>query len=107
LDKNGWTPLCHAVFYGFNEIARFLFSMGARPDASKIDLLSLAVWNGDPDIIEPVLASQKVEANGKEYVPVSGEFATGQAALREKVVISDKIQEAVQIYWSAFRVEAV
>jgi ankyrin repeat protein len=106
LDDNGWTPLCHAIFYGFNEIARFLLSVGAHPEACKIDLLSLAVWNGDPDVIEPVLAAQKVEAKGEEYFPISGGFTAGSAALREKVVISDKVRDSVRMYWNAFRIEA-
>jgi hypothetical protein len=103
LDSSGWTPLCYALFYGENEIAKFLLQLGAKPENAKCDICDLAMYNGALDLIDQILPRGfHREGNGGIMRPISTRFAQGRHASVTEVTISPAIKELVRGYKPTF-----
>ena len=90
-DSNGWTALTYALVYGFTEIGKFLISMGARADHSKVDMRVLACFLRDKDIINHVMEFTSASRPCLEFRPKSTKFATGShASFTELVIVKGK-----------------
>ena len=87
-DGNGWTALTYALVYRHTEIGRFLISMGARADRSKVDMRVLACFVGDEEITKHVM--DVVTAPSRPclvFKPICTTFATGQDVSLTELVI--------------------
>jgi hypothetical protein len=98
LDTNGWTPLCYALFYGENDIAKFLIGLGANPAKAQIDIGLLAVYNGEKELIENVLGNSKTDSDIGIFRPVSGSFAAGKNAVLTEIVIPQVTKQVYRMY---------
>jgi hypothetical protein len=102
LDGNGWTPLVYALFYGENDIARFLLSFGSKPEKGEIDVGTLALYNGDKELLETVLLSAgKREANASIFRPICTKFAAGKNAAITEILVPVGTKRFYKMYRDA------
>jgi hypothetical protein len=98
LDAGGWTPLCYALFYGENEIAQFLLSLGAKPEKAQIDVGLLALYDGDRDLADTVLLTSKTDPNAVVFRPSSAKFASERNARLEEIVMPAGTKQVSKLY---------
>jgi hypothetical protein len=98
LDGNGWTPLVYAMYYGNNEAARFLLSMGAKREKTKIDLSTLTIYNGDRDMIDQLAAFGPRDREAATFKPVSVKFAKGKNALMTELLVPIGTRKLCKLY---------
>jgi hypothetical protein len=103
LDAAGWTPLCHALFYGQNEIAHFLLSLGAKPENALIDVGLLALYNGDRDLTDTVLLTSKADPNAVVLRPSSARFASERNAWIVEIIVPDGTKQVSRLYRETVR----
>jgi hypothetical protein len=98
LDAGGWTPLCYALFYGENEIAHFLLSLGAKPEKAAIDAGLLALYNGDRDLADTVLLTSKSDPSTTVFRPSSTRFASERNAPLVEIVVPAGTKQLSKMY---------
>jgi hypothetical protein len=103
-DSNGWTPFCYALFYGDTEAAKFLLSLGAKPDKAKIDLLTLALYNGDREILEQIPITASAGNVATAFTPVSTKFAMGKRVGFVQIAIPPGTRKMSKLYREAMTV---
>jgi hypothetical protein len=102
LDGNGWTPFCYALFYGENEIAKFLLAMGAIPEKANMDICALAFYNGDKELINVVLQLPEfMGTSPEELIISSNRFARGRNIMTARIRIPQATKELAKLYKGA------
>jgi hypothetical protein len=96
VDGNGWTSLCYAVYYGNNEAAKFLLSMGAKREKAKIDLSTLTIYNGDKDLIDQLVTFTGTMSS--TFKPACTKFAKGKNALMTELLIPLGTRKLCKVY---------
>lgn len=75
-DKDGWTPLCYAVFYQHVNIIDFLLSVGARARNLDINLYQLAIATKNKKVAKSIMMqADQLRNNETEFKPCNYLFA--------------------------------
>jgi ankyrin repeat protein len=97
-DQAGWSPLCHALFFGQNEIARFLCAMGSEFEKATIDLVTLAMVRCERDLVAKAIAGCAVPEGDGVYRPISTAFATGRNAYVTELIVPEETKKFCRLY---------
>jgi hypothetical protein len=98
LDSNGWSPICYAIFYADTETAKFLLQSGSKVEKAKTDLITLALYHADPEILELLAAATVTRNVATAFRPVSTRFATGNRAEIAEVLVPIATRKVSRMY---------